>query len=62
MVVAEYDGDQHRTSRRQYVKDQRVIPQIERLGWIVIRVIKEDRLHEIVQRAWDAMISRGWKP
>ena len=62
MVVAEYDGDQHRTDRGQYVKDQRVIPKIERLGWIVIRVIKEDRPHEVVQRAWDAMISRGWKP
>lgn len=61
-VVAEYDGDQHRTSRLQYVKDQRVIPKIERLGWIVIRVIKEDRPDEIVQRAWDAMVARGWRP
>lgn len=62
MVVAEYDGDQHRTSRLQYVKDQRVIPKIERLGWIVLRVIKEDRREEIVQRAWNAMVSRGWRP
>ena len=62
MVVAEYDGDQHRTDRGQYVKDQRVVPKIERLGWIVIRVIKEDRPHEVVQRAWDAMVSHGWKP
>ena len=61
-VVSEYDGDQHRTSRVQYVKDQRVIPKIERLGWIVNRVIKEDRPDEIVRRAWDAMISRGWSP
>ena len=61
-VVSEYDGDQHRTDRPQYVKDLRVIPKIERLGFIVERVIKEDRSAAIVRRAWDAMISRGWRP
>jgi len=61
-VVSEYDGDQHRTVRAQYVKDQRVIPQIERLGWFVSRVIKEDRPVEIIARTWDAMIARGWRP
>jgi hypothetical protein len=62
MVAAEYDGDQHRTDRPQYVKDLRVIPKLERLGWIILRVIKEDRRHEVIQRAWDAMVSRGWRP
>jgi hypothetical protein len=62
MVAAEYDGDQHRTDRPQYVKDMRVIPKLERLGWIILRVIKEDRREEVVQRAWDAMVSRGWRP
>ncbi|WP_326545481.1 hypothetical protein QGN32_16985 [Mycolicibacterium sp. ND9-15] len=61
-VVAEYDGDQHRTSRAQYVKDQRVIPKIERLGWIVQRAIKEDHPQYLVSRAWDALVSRGWRP
>jgi hypothetical protein len=61
-VVSEYDGDQHRTDRPQYVKDMRVIPKIERLGFIVERVIKEDRPAAIARRAWDAMISRGWRP
>lgn len=61
-VVAEYDGDQHRTSRAQYVKDQRVIPAIERLGWIVQRAIKEDHPQYLVRRAWDALVSRGWRP
>jgi hypothetical protein len=61
-VLSEYDGDQHRTDRAQYVKDMRVIPKIERLGYIVQRVIKEDRPTEIVRRAWDAMVSRGWRP
>jgi hypothetical protein len=62
MVVSEYDGDQHRTDRPQYVKDMRVIPKIERLGWIVLRVIKEDRRRDTLQQAWDAMVSRGWRP
>lgn len=61
-VISEYDGDQHRTDRPQYVKDMRVIPKLERLGYIVERVIKEDRRDEIVRRAWDALTSRGWKP
>lgn len=61
-VVSEYDGDQHRTDRPQYVKHLRVIPKIERLGYIVERVIKEDRPSAIVRRAWDALMSRGWQP
>jgi hypothetical protein len=62
MVGAEYDGDQHRTSRAQYVKDQRVWPKLERLGWKVTRVIKEDRADDIIASTWSAMVSRGWKP
>jgi hypothetical protein len=62
MILSEYDGDQHRTDRRQYVKDIRVIPEIERLGWIVLRVIKEDRCRNVVGAARDALISRGWRP
>jgi hypothetical protein len=62
MVASEYDGDQHRTDRSQYVKDMRVIPKIERAGWIVLRVIKEDRPRETLTRAWDALVSRGWRP
>jgi len=61
-VLSEYDGDQHRTDRPQYVKDMRVIPRIERLGYIVERVIKEDQPAAILRRAWDAMTSRGWRP
>jgi hypothetical protein len=62
MVGAEYDGDQHRTSRSQYVKDQRVWPKLARLGWHVVRAIKEDRDADLVRHAWDAMVSRGWRP
>lgn len=62
MVGAEYDGDQHRTSRLQYVKDMRVWPELARLGWHVVRAIKEDRDADLVRQAWDAMVSRGWRP
>jgi hypothetical protein len=62
MVVSEYDGDQHRTSRRQYTKDIRSLRKARSLGWIVDQVIKEDRPAEIVERAQTALISRGWKP
>jgi hypothetical protein len=61
-VAAEYDGDQHRTDRKQYVKDVRSLPKLERLGWIVIRVIKEDREDDIIARVWRAVVSRGWQP
>ena len=55
MVAVEYDGDQHRTDRRQYVRDIRRAEMIQRLGWQVIRVINEDRPNVIVQRVRDAL-------
>ena len=51
-VASEYDGDQHRTDRVQYVRDQRLMPKVARLGWDVIRVIKEDRDAEILDRTY----------
>ncbi|KUI41789.1 hypothetical protein AU198_11500 [Mycobacterium sp. GA-1199] len=61
-VGAEYDGEQHLTSRRQYVLDVRVNRVLQRLGWHVIHVIKEDRGADIVEQARDALLSRGWRP
>lgn len=60
LVGSEYDGDLHRTNRRAYVKDLRVAPKLVRLGWNVDRVIKEDRPAEIVERAYSALVARGW--
>ena len=62
MVAAEYDGEQHQTSRLQYLKDMDVLPRLARLGWIVDRVVKEHREADIIRRAYNAMTSRGWKP
>lgn len=61
-VGSEYDGDVHRTDRRSYVKDVRLRPVMERLGWAVDHVIKEDRDDEIVERARRSLLSRGWRP
>ncbi len=59
MVAVEYDGEQHRTDRRQYVKDIRRAEMVSRLGWHVIRVINEDRPNVVVQRARDALARRS---
>ena len=61
-VSAEYDGDQHRTDRKTYVKDQRRMPKVAEKGWKVIRVIKEDRGDDVVKRVDDALVARGWTP
>ncbi len=61
-VAAEYDGDQHRTDRRQYVHDQWRLRKLEALGWSVIRVIAEDRPDDIVQRVRAALLAKGWRP
>lgn len=62
MVGAEYDGDQHRTDRPQYVKDVWVKRKLAEFGWKVTFVINEDKPDEVVQSVWDAMVSRGWRP
>jgi Protein of unknown function (DUF559) len=49
-LAVEYDGDQHRTDRLQYVRDLRRLPKVEKLGWQVIRIINEDRPAEIKMR------------
>ncbi|MGZ4583036.1 MAG: DUF559 domain-containing protein [Mycobacterium sp.] len=58
MVAVEYDGDQHRTDRRQYVKDIQRMETLERMGWIVVRVVAEDRPAHIVRRVRDALSIR----
>jgi hypothetical protein len=59
-VAVEYDGDQHRTSRRQYVRDIGRLKALEERGWIVIRVIAEDRPGDVVHRVREALRRRGY--
>lgn len=58
-LAVEYDGEQHRTVRVQYVKDARRIPKIERRGWEVIRVLNEDGRNDILARVYEAWLRRG---
>lgn len=58
-LAVEYDGDQHRTDRRQYVKDLRRLPMITDLGWETIRVIAEDRPAQVLHRVREAFERRG---
>jgi hypothetical protein len=58
MVAAEYDGEQHRLDREQYAKDIRRREELDRLGWIVVRVVAGDRSTDIVRRVRTALASR----
>jgi hypothetical protein len=53
-VGVEYDGDQHRSDRRQYVKDIRRLETLERMGWIIVRVVAEDHPDDIIRRVAQA--------
>jgi len=55
MVAVEYDGDQPRTDRRKFVKDIRRLELLGRRGWIVVRVVAEDRPADIVRRVRAAL-------
>lgn len=55
MVAVEYDGDQHRSDRRQYVKDIQRMEMLEQLGWTIVRVVAEDRPERIIQRVRAAL-------
>ncbi|MGD1255565.1 hypothetical protein ACKUT9_15105 [Mycobacterium seoulense] len=58
-VAVEYDGEQHRSDRFQYTWDIRRLEKIERLGWIVIRVVAGDRPADIVRRVRAARARRA---
>ena len=58
MVAVEYDGDQHRSDRHQYVKDIRRHEMLERMGWQVVRVVAEDHPDDVVQRIRAALARR----
>lgn len=59
MVAVEYDGEHHRTDRWQYEKDNRRREDLERLGWIVIRVLAGNTSGDIVRRVGDALVRRA---
>jgi hypothetical protein len=60
-VAAEYDGDQRRSDRRQYVKDIRRHELVDDLGWHVVRVVSEDRSSDVIDRIYNALWRRGYR-
>lgn len=54
-IAVEYDGDQHRTDRRQYVWDERRLRRVRDRGYLHVKVIAEDRPFEVVER-----VRRAW--
>jgi hypothetical protein len=60
-VAVEYDGDQHRSSRSQYVRDIRRLKALEACGWIVVRVIAEDPPDDVVRWVRVALRRRGYR-
>jgi hypothetical protein len=57
-VAVEYDGEQHRSDRSQYNWDIRRLERLQRLGWIVVRVVAGDRPADIVSRVRAARVRR----
>jgi len=58
-VAVEYDGEQHRTDRRQYVWDVHRRELLDNMGWIVVRVVVGDRREDIVRRVREAIGRRA---
>lgn len=58
-VAVEYDGEQHRNSRQQYIWDIRRREQLERRGWVLVRVVAGDRPDDIVRRVRSACAGRA---
>ncbi|WP_156786225.1 DUF559 domain-containing protein [Microterricola viridarii] len=62
-VIVEYDGDQHRTSTRQYERDQTRLDALRRAGWAVIQVRTHGlfvRQDATVARVRSALREAGW--
>jgi hypothetical protein len=57
-VAAEYDGEHHQSDPRQYRYDAKRHEMLQRLGWIVIRVLAGDREPDIVRRVRAARARR----
>lgn len=58
-IGLEYDGDQHRYDRHQFVKDIGRLEMLADCDWLVIRVVKEHSRAFILRRVHEAFRRRG---
>lgn len=64
-VAVEYDGEQHRTSTRQYDRDIERLDRFAQNGWLVIRIVGRAFFTDrsgTARRVAVALASRGWTP
>ncbi|MBX7433081.1 hypothetical protein JDV09_13320 [Mycobacterium sp. Y57] len=62
MVAVEYDGEQHRTKRSQYSWDVKRLEIAQRRGWLIVRVLADDKPPDILRRVRAALASRRPTP
>ena len=58
MIALEYDGEIHQTDRARYAWDAKRLRKVQRQGWLHIRVIKEDRPRDVLDRVREAWARR----
>ena len=58
MLAVEYDGDHHRSDPKRYARDIARLEELQRKGWIVIRVIAGHRPPFILYRVRQAWAQR----
>lgn len=58
MTVTDYEGDQHRTDRRQWHRDVERHRRLQAEGWHLVRVTADDDLAEIARSLARARTSR----
>lgn len=56
LVAVEFDGDEHRTKRRQYKRDLRRHEEVARLNWVAVRVVAGDSEADIFCRVRAAVV------
>ncbi|MBO0680360.1 hypothetical protein JRC04_23080 [Mycolicibacterium sp. S2-37] len=57
-VAVEYDGDHHRTSRRQFHRDIERMEAAHHFGWVVVRVTAADTEGSVIRRVQRALAGR----
>lgn len=58
-VAVEYDGDYHRTDPLRWRREAKRAERLQRLGWIVIKVVAGDRPADVIARVRSAIARRA---
>ena len=61
-VIAEYDGDQHRTDDKQFFRDVDRLDDLAEERWRVVRFNKSHVTVDRLLKLRRALLSAGWRP